>query len=234
LNKDDEILKKINVEKRRMYFSLTDKADFYTSKNGIIYYRNESLFKIPDTIKYKHNYQNVLAAVAVAKNLGVPNNNILDVLKSFKFEEHRLEEFLEFEGIKFINDSKATNSFATIAALESFPKKKIILILSGREKKEDFNELIKVIKNRAKFTILVGEISNILEERLKLAKIDYSIEKNFYDAVKKSINIAEKDDYVLLSPAGASFDMFKDYRHRGETFKKIVLELTREKKINEC
>lgn len=234
LNNDDKILREIHhMDKKQIYFSLTDKADTYIDKDKIVYFKNEPLFEIPSNIKYRHNYQNTLAAIAVAKILKVPNDEILNALKTFKPEKHRLEEFLEFRGIKFINDSKATNSSATIAALESLPKKRIILILSGREKKEDFSELLETIEKKVKMTFLVGEISKVLDRYMRNTNISYSVEKTFHNAVKKALTIAKRGDYVLLSPAGASFDMFKDYHHRGETFKKVVFELTKGKKNDE-
>jgi UDP-N-acetylmuramoylalanine--D-glutamate ligase len=230
LNKDDENLQ--NVDKKdSFYFSIIDKnAELYMDiSTRKIYLNSDFLFEMPDSINYKHNYQNALAAIAVAKYLKVPDEDILKTLKDFKLEEHRLEEFAEFNGIKFINDSKATNSSATIAAIDCFPEKKIILILSGREKKEDFTQLIENIKKKVKHTILLGEMVETLEKQLKANNLEYFVAKDFSEAVENALTVAEKGDYVLLSPAGASFDMFSNYKHRGEMFKQTVLKILKEK-----
>ena len=227
LNMDDEILRNVNYNGNLMYFSLNnEKADFYMDvSNKKVYFHSNFLFKMPDVLKYNHNYYNALAAIAVSKNFGIQDSLILKILKNFEPEEHRLEEFFEFKGIKFINDSKATNSSATIAAINSFPEKRIILILSGKEKNEDFSELIEIIKNRVKHTVLVGEMVETLKGYFNSENIAHSIESTFYNAVEKAIKVASEGDYILLSPAGASFDMFDDYKHRGKTFKKIVFDI---------
>lgn len=230
LNKDDENLQKIS-KKSPIYFSINNRnagiyMDISTRK---IYLNSNFLFEMPDNINYKHNYQNALAAIAVGKHLGITDENILKTLKNFKTEEHRLEEFAQFNDIKFVNDSKATNSSATLAAIDCFPEKKIILILSGREKKEDFTELIENIKKKVKHTILLGEMVVTLEKQMKANNLKYFVARDFSEAVENALTVAERGDYVLLSPAGASFDMFSDYKHRGEMFKQTVLKILKEK-----
>ncbi|CUT04785.1 glutamate ligase domain-containing protein, partial [Candidatus Kryptobacter tengchongensis] len=137
--------------------------------------------------------------------------------------EHRLEFVREINGVKFINDSKATNVNSLWYALESFDEP-IILIAGGRDKGNDYSKVYDLVKRKVKLIIAIGEsrekIYNEFKNLTKVVKVD-----SMDEAVKKAYEEANPGDVVLLSPACASFDMFRDYEHRGEVFKKLVNEL---------
>jgi UDP-N-acetylmuramoylalanine--D-glutamate ligase len=128
----------------------------------------------------------------------------------------------EINGVVFLNDSKATSSAATISALENFNSRNVILLLAGRGKNEDYADLIAQIKRKAKHVIVFGEMVELLRDELKLSDIPYTISENMQNAVLKAFEISEKGDVVLLSPAGASFDMYRNYQERGEHFINMV------------
>lgn len=178
----------------------------------------------------RHNLQNVVAATAVAKILGASNASIRKVLKSFKGLKHRLQLAGELNGVKFYDDSFSTTPETTIAAIEAFKNPKI-LILGGSSKNSDFKSLAKIIvgDKTIKSLIVIGQ-----EKGTILSAVSYAgpfmgkiIEgaKNMQQVVSCAYKVAKPGDVVLLSPACASFDMFKNYRDRGEQFVKEVQKL---------
>ncbi len=169
-----------------------------------------------------HNYQNIMCSIIVAKLIGVENKKIKEAIMEFKSPEHRLEFVREYNGAKFYNDSKATNPEASIVAIKSFNEVDAVLIAGGRDKNTDLNEFCKEIKNHMKTVILIGEASERFSENLKNNGFNNIIfETSLEKAIDKSIEL--NPQVVLLSPACASFDMFKSYEHRGEVFKEYVL-----------
>ncbi len=177
-------------------------------------------------IKGLHNIENVAAAVSAALLVGADPGKIRDGVKEFAGVEHRLEKVAEINGIAFFNDSKATNTDATIKALESFPPG-IVLILGGRDKGSDYTVLRPLIKEKVKIVILIGEASGKIKSHLGE---DFSMQNasSLAEAVRQAYRCAETGEIVLLAPACASFDMFKSYEHRGQIFKDEVLQLRRE------
>jgi UDP-N-acetylmuramoylalanine--D-glutamate ligase len=176
------------------------------------------------TLPGNHNLDNVLAATAAAWAAGADSAAIGRALRSFKALEHRLEHVVELDGVDYINDSKGTNPGATIRALQSFPGRSIILIAGGKDKKSDFGKLAEVIKANAKELILLGETKDQLASAVEKEGFNqYQLVDNLVQAVEKARAVAEKGDLVLLSPACASWDMFKDYEERGNYFKMLVL-----------
>ncbi len=177
----------------------------------------------------KHNLENVCASTLAATLAGVSVKNIEEVLKIFKGLEHRLELVTSINGIKYYDDSFSTTPETAIAAIESF-KTPEILILGGSSKNSDFSELGDVISNSTNIKAIIGiglewsrikaEIKNPKSKILIIEGAD-----NMEKIVKAALKIAATGDVVLLSPACASFDMFKNYKARGEQFKKEVLEL---------
>jgi len=150
----------------------------------------------------------------------------VDVLKGYKGLPHRMEYVGRIKGVFIYNDSKATNPQSTIAALRSF-KKPVILIAGGRDKKMDFSELGKEIDVNVKTLILVGETSDIIALTLsKDRENKLFFAKDIKDAVKIAFKQCNEKDIILLSPACASFDMFRDYKERGEVFKREVLKIS--------
>jgi len=175
-----------------------------------------------DDIKIKgvHNLENAMAASAMALLAKCPADAVADALKDFQGLEHRLEFVRRLDGVDYINDSKGTNAGAVIKSLESFTEP-LILIAGGRDKAGDFSVLAPLIKDRVKTLVLIGEA----REKMKKALGDMTETKladDLNEAVMLSRKSALSGDVVLLSPACASFDMFRDFEDRGRQFKKIV------------
>jgi UDP-N-acetylmuramoylalanine--D-glutamate ligase len=206
------------------------KADcFWLDENEIKCKTNahNSLFIIRTSLLGEHNKENVGAAVAVAKIAGVKNEIIKKAVADFKGLPHRLELAGEFKGVKYYDDSFATTPESTIIALKSFVAP-IILLLGGADKGSDFTELAKEIKNRVKFVVLLNGKATAGIKKI-LAEAGYEDTKmklvdNIEEAVKIARAEAETDDVVLLSTACASFGMFKNYKERGDLFKREVLK----------
>lgn len=177
-----------------------------------------------------HNLENALGAITVAKLLGVDTKVIRNTLKTFEGVEHRLEDVATIKGVRYINDSKATNPDSVYKALASYGTTPIILIAGGRNKGNSFDTLGKLIAEKVKYLILIGEAAEDIAKSAEKADFhEYQIVENLAAAVALAAEHGEKGDIVLLSPANASFDQFHSYEHRGEVFKDIVLNLKRGK-----
>ncbi|HXC61151.1 MAG TPA: UDP-N-acetylmuramoyl-L-alanine--D-glutamate ligase, partial [Nitrospiria bacterium] len=186
--------------------------------------KKRSVFKRSDLrLKGVHNLENVLAAVAVAQLAGCDDNAIAETLKQFSGLEHRLEWIREKDGVIYINDSKGTNIGAAIRSLESFSEP-IIWIAGGREKGTDFSALREIVQSRVKEAIFYGEARVKLKKALDGAARIQEVKK-LSEAVALAASIAIPGDVVLLSPACASFDQFRDFEERGEVFKDEVRRL---------
>lgn len=179
-----------------------------------------------------HNKENMAAAHEVAQSLKIKEEIIKKALKTYKPLEHRLELVKEEkkEGIKYFNDSFATTPEATITALKAFSEP-VILLAGGAEKNSDFKELAKFVKEKVKFLILFsGQASPRLKQAIRKAGLPVSNIKTVY-SMEEAINIAKEKksqgDIILLSPACASFGLFKNYKQRGELFKQEVKKTTR-------
>lgn len=196
-------------------------------KNNSIYFKRkkneEFIMDLKDCpLVGEHNYQNIMCAVIIAKLVGLENEKIKDAIMSFKSPEHRLEFVCDYKGIKFYNDSKATNPEAAIVAIKSFNNVNAVLIAGGRDKNTDLTEFCEEIKNHMQTVILIGEATERFEENLKKNGFNnIIIEKTLQSAIDKSIEL--NPNIVLLSPACASFDMFGSYEERGKIFKEYVL-----------
>lgn len=189
---------------------------------------HNSLFIIHTSLLGEHNKENIAAAVAVAKIVGVKQEIINQAAADFKGLEHRLELVREYQGIKYYDDSFATTPEATIIALKSFTAP-IILLLGGADKGADFNELAKEVKKRCKFVVLLNGKAT-LRIKKELQKAGFSENKmklasNIKDAVAVARQQAAQGNVVLLSTACASFGMFKNYKERGDLFKKEVKKI---------
>ncbi|MCX7761274.1 MAG: UDP-N-acetylmuramoyl-L-alanine--D-glutamate ligase [Candidatus Kryptonium sp.] len=230
-NYDDEIVQpyaeSLNVIK--LPFSVVERLScgaFIEDEYIVLSYKNkkEKILKMKDLkLRGIHNVYNSLAAALAARAMEVRNEIIRESLQSFEGVEHRLEFVREINGVKFINDSKATNVNSLWYALESFDEP-IILIAGGRDKGNDYSKVYDLVKKKVKLIIAIGEskekIYNEFKNLTEVVKVD-----SMEEAVRKSYEEAKPGDVVLLSPACASFDMFRDYEHRGEVFKKLVNEL---------
>jgi len=204
----------------------TDDKCSYIKDNAIYYKRRgkeEFIINLSDCpLIGHHNYQNIMCAVIIAKIIGVSNENIKTNIMNFVVPEHRLEKVREYQGITFYNDSKATNPEASIVAINSFNNTDVALIAGGRDKLTDLSEFNESVKKHIKTVILIGEATERFEESLKNSGFTNIIkESTLESAIDKAIEL--KPNQVLLSPACASFDMFKGYEERGVVFKNYVL-----------
>ncbi len=177
----------------------------------------------------KHNMINTMASVLCALWMEVSIKEILKGLKSFKNAPHRLEKVLEIDGVTFINDSKATNIDSVYYALDGM-KQRVIWIAGGIDKGNDYSMLEPLVKEKVKTLISLGVDNKPLRKYFK-DKVDFLETNAIKEAVKMAHEIAEPGDAVLLSPACASFDLFKNYEDRGDQFKKAVKSLVKTKKV---
>jgi UDP-N-acetylmuramoylalanine--D-glutamate ligase len=173
-------------------------------------------------LKGAHNLENVLAAVCSGVLMGCAPEKVRQAVQDFKAVEHRLEFVATIGGVDYYNDSKATNVDATTKALESFPAN-IHLILGGKDKGSDYTVLNDLIRQRVKRIYTIGAAAAKIESQVKGAEIVHA--ETLENAIRKAHATAQPGDVVLLAPACASFDQFKNYEHRGRVFKDIVLGL---------
>lgn len=170
-----------------------------------------------------HNLENCLGAIAVAKILNIENKVIRKTLMEFKGVEHRMEKVRTLKGVTYINDSKGTNPDSVLKALASYGDTPLILIAGGRNKGSDFDELFGAVKNRVKYTVLMGECAEEMATSARNVGYDaYTVTDTMAEALSAAVKAAKKGDIVLLSPANASFDQFHSFEHRGEVFKELV------------
>ncbi len=221
LNANDSKLKEFSKECNNVVF-FDDSKDCGII-DGYICYRGERVISLKDCpLVGHHNYQNIMCGIIIAKLLGMSSSDIKEQVMSFRAPEHRLEKVREMGGITFYNDSKATNPEASIVAIDSFNNTDVALILGGRDKNTDLTEMCHSINKHIKTVLLIGEATERFEENLKKNGFSNIIkEHSMEEAIDRAISL--KPDVVLLSPACASFDMFKSYEHRGEVFKEYVL-----------
>ncbi|HXF38756.1 MAG TPA: UDP-N-acetylmuramoyl-L-alanine--D-glutamate ligase [Blastocatellia bacterium] len=231
----------LGISSRRIYFSSKgpetmtgEAADVYLD-GGIIHttmlkdYRGAMkvmrLEEIP--LPGMHNVENVMTALAAtfcAMGTGEDGLQALcEAIKQFKGVEHRIEFVAEIDGIKFYNDSKATNVDSTMKALEAF-ERNIIVILGGKDKDSDYTVLAPLIRERVKQVILIGAAGDKIAAQLA-GSSEMSRARSMQEAVLKAMEVATAGDIVLLAPACASFDMFDNYEHRGRVFKEAVYKL---------
>lgn len=181
--------------------------------------KNKLNLKIPGG----HNMENALASIEIMRAAGRTGDEVLKALSVFGGVAHRLEFVREINGVKYINDSKGTNVSSTEMAIKSFDRP-VILILGGRDKGAPYKPLIPLLKKNVKKIIAIGEAKEKIFSELK-DSADIIIMDDIAQAVKKANEIAVPGDIVLLSPACASFDQFKNYEQRGDFFKQIVMSI---------
>jgi UDP-N-acetylmuramoylalanine--D-glutamate ligase len=175
-------------------------------------------------LKGAHNLENVLAAVCAGALMGCTPGKIREAVRDFKAVEHRLEFVATIRGVDYYNDSKATNVDATIKALESFPAN-IHLILGGKDKGSDYTVLNDLLRQRVKRVYTIGAAAGKIGSQIISSKsggVEVVHAETLENALRKANAVAEAGDVVLLAPACASFDQFKNYEQRGQVFKEIV------------
>ena len=169
----------------------------------------------------EHNRQNAMAAAAVCLARGLPAEAVADGLRSFTGVAHRLELVTIQHGVSYVNDSKATNVASTIVALRSYPGG-IHLIAGGRGKSQDFSPLAALVAERCRAVYLIGEAENELAEALEPSGVELHASGDLERAVATARAAAASGDVVLLSPACASYDQFRDFEARGKRFRELV------------
>jgi UDP-N-acetylmuramoylalanine--D-glutamate ligase len=203
------------------------KQGAYIHEGGILFRdsagQREVMLASDIPLKGAHNVENVLAAVCVGVLCDVEPRRISKAVREFRAVEHRLEHVASIHGVEYYNDSKATNVDATIKALESFAAN-IHLILGGKDKGSDYSVLNDLLKQRVKRVYTIGAAAAKIESQIKgAAEIVRS--ETLENAVRRAADTAQPGDIVLLAPACASFDQFRNYEHRGKVFKEVVSSL---------
>ncbi|MBI2252716.1 MAG: UDP-N-acetylmuramoyl-L-alanine--D-glutamate ligase [Armatimonadetes bacterium] len=234
LNADDSYCMKIapQIKAQKFYFSRKQKISKGAYLEGqLIKLVDDELKEINEINleKYNllgvHNQENILAGFCAALILKLNLLNLIKVIKEFKALKHRLELAAEINGVKYIDDSKATNPGAVIAALKSFDEP-IILIAGGKDKEMDFRDLGEIISKKVKALITIGESSFKIAQSASFFNFNkIFLARTLKEAVDLAYSISRIGDIVLLSPACASFDMFNSAEERGEIFKNLVLKL---------
>lgn len=191
--------------------------------------QEESVMPVREIVlKGKHNLENVLAAVVIAKLAGCSSDDIRRTVREFKAVEHRLEHVATIAGVDYFNDSKATNVDATIKALESFPSN-IHLILGGKDKGSDYTVLKPLLTARAKHVYTIGAAVEKIESHIGDA-VPVTRTTTLDRALRLAAENAVAGDVVVLAPACSSFDQFQNYEHRGHVFKQLVEALAEHSK----
>ena len=231
LNKDNKAVMQFlkNHKSKSFFFSLDEEqlnGCFYLDDNVIFRMDGKETFRCLRSdinIRGEHNLANAMAVICAAKLFDLDNEKIVKGLQSFESVEHRLELVRQIDGVKYINDSKATNVDSVWYALKSF-EEPILLILGGQDKGNDYEQIKNLVLHKVKKIYAIGssaeKIFNFFHHDVKV-----EIEKTLDDAVLNSSSEAVSGDVVLLSPACASFDMFNNYEHRGKVFKEAVNKL---------
>lgn len=219
-----------NIKSKCKYFSSENEINGCYIKDNYIYYYDEVVIDINHIkIPGKHNLENCMAAIMVAKEFNVSNEIIDKVLSSFIGVEHRLEYVDTVNGVSYYNDTEATNIKCTQIALSSFDKD-ITIILGGLERGQDFNQLIPFMSN-VKNIIAIGQCRDrVVEFGSSLHIPTYSYEK-LVDGFKKCVQVSQNGGIVLLSPASASWDQYKECEMRGSEFKQYVKYMKESDKI---
>jgi UDP-N-acetylmuramoylalanine--D-glutamate ligase len=231
----------LGLKSKRVYFNSRG-PETVTGERAAIYVRDGRIYTTMVTdneseveaiavdeipLRGMHNVENVmtaLAAVFCATGTRVSSLPALrEAIKRFKGVEHRIEYVAEIDGIKFYNDSKATNVDSTMKALEAFDRN-VVVILGGKDKGSDYTALAPLLRERVKQIVLIGAASDKIAVQLEGVRPMIRA-SSMQDAVLKSMEAATAGDTVLLTPACASFDMFDNYEHRGRVFKEAVYGL---------
>lgn len=224
IDNEDVINETKGINSTIKYFSSKNEINGCYVKDGYIYYYGDKVISLDNIfIAGMHNVENCMAAISIVKEFGVSNEIIVDVISNFRGVEHRLEYVDTIDGRRFYNDTEATNIKCTQIALSSFDKP-IIVILGGLERGQDFNELTPFMKN-VKAIIGIGQCRNRVLDFGNSLNIPTYIYEHLVDGFDKCFEVSDSGDIILLSPASASWDQYKECEVRGAEFKKKVEEL---------
>ena len=225
VNRDDPLVVAMPVGKKLIGFTLQSPRDGdygLRAVGGEMFLCKGETSILPCSemkIVGKHNYANALAALAICEGLGIDEEISKRVLRTFTGLEHRTQLVAEKDGVRWFNDSKGTNVGATIAAVDGMDGP-VILIAGGKGKDQDFSPLLDAVKTKAKAVLLFGEDAALIAKALP--GVDVRLVADLKEAVEFAAQYARPGDNVLLSPACASFDMFRNYQERGKAFVKLV------------
>lgn len=227
-NRDDENTRPQRPVAREITFGTHRDADYrLDAARGVLLARGEELLSTAALpIRGNHNALNVLAVLAMAEALGCDRTRALDAVRAFRGLPHRCELVAEHRGVQWFDDSKGTNVGATLAALEGIGPAipgRVVLIAGGQGKGQDFTALAGVAAKYVRATVLIGEDAHRVAEGLAHPQCQFA--RDMDDAVRRAAALAQPGDAVLLSPACASFDMFRGYADRGERFARAVREV---------
>ncbi|MDD5428658.1 MAG: UDP-N-acetylmuramoyl-L-alanine--D-glutamate ligase [Candidatus Omnitrophica bacterium] len=225
-NQDENDYLILNGDAEELKVIHTSRAPLRVPYSKVLLYKKEDAVFGPSDMKLKglHNIENVLAASMAAKLAGVSPVSIEKTAANFTGLAHRFETVGIVDGVEYIDNSKGTTVDSTYRALESCGKP-VILIAGGKDKHSDYGVIKKIVKEKVKKMILIGEAAGAIRKALKGAA-DMVSAKDMNEAVRMAHSFADKDSIVLLSPMCSSFDMFSSYKERGEAFRKAVEKLT--------
>lgn len=224
INCDDPIVAAMRTENRNATtFSVQQQADFWLDESILKRGENSLLSVTEIPLEGKHNVANVLAAYALGSAIGIDEHAMSSAIKNFKGLPHRMQRVGEVNGVVWVNDSKATNIGACVAALQGY-EHKVILLAGGDAKGADMNDLVPVVKAKAKSVVLMGKDAEIIEQALNGCVPIYKA-NDMQQAVSIASSISSAGDNVLLSPACASLDQYKNYQERGDKFTAAVMAL---------
>ena len=233
INHEDEITMKHKEDfKAQIYeFSSLNEVNkgLYLKDNKIYLndrdIKNKEILDVRDlAVIGRHNYENVMAAILLTYLYGIKLEDIVKAIKTFKSISHRLEYVRTLSGIDFYNDSKGTNVDSSVKAIESFDRP-IIIIAGGYDKHIDYTDFVKAFKKNGKLMVLMGETKCKLKELCEKHEVNYILVNDMKEAIDTAYKKGEENDVVLLSPASASWDMYKSYEIRGDEFKTLVNRL---------
>lgn len=235
INYDDPLVREAakDLKARKIYFTRKARLEegIFIEDEKIVYLdslgKNE-IIRVEDIyIPGKHNLENALAAIGIAISMGIGLDPIVEVLRTFRGVAHRVETVDVIGGVKFVNDSKATNPEAAIRAIEAIDRP-ILLLAGGQDKGSQFEDFIKNFNGKVRHMFVYGETAeNLFDTAYSLAFKDVTRVKNLEEAVRTAYDMALRGDTILLSPACASWDMYENFELRGEDFKEIVASLRR-------
>jgi UDP-N-acetylmuramoylalanine--D-glutamate ligase len=225
VNADNDITKNLKSDREIRYFSRQKETNAFYTLNGMIYYNNKVIMDSKDLkIRGVHNLENICTCLSATIDL-IDLNKVIKAIKEFSGVEHRLEFVREINGVKWYNDSVSSSPTRTIAGLNSYDEK-IVLIAGGYDKNLDYSPIAKPILEHVSKLILFGNTSKKIYDAVMKEKTNEEIEiyqeKTLDDVINRAKKVSVKGEVVLFSPASASFDMFKNFADRGMQFKDKV------------
>lgn len=235
INRDDALVRKMALSGRKhITFGLdlppgeSDFGLFRDGKHTWLMQGNIRLMKASELrVSGLHNVANALAALALCRALALPFEPLLQALRQFKGLPHRMERVAAFGGVCFYDDSKGTNVGATVAALNG-ASETVVLIAGGDGKGQDFTPLVTPVAGHARAVVLIGRDAGRISDVLRHSGIPLHFAETMEEAVRTSFLLAREGDAILLSPACASFDMFKNYVHRAQSFNAAIKRIQKE------